>query len=127
MNNWVAKCFLTLILFASPREIYMPAAGSQSGPQRIASFVGQIMDSKCATTGSHESNIKKLDAKNARDCTLKCARNGSFVLYVSGAQSVYQLDNQEKPAPFAGERVKISGQYDDWTQTIEIESIGIAP
>src|ERR1700722_16494006 len=127
MNNWVAKCFITLILFASPREIYMPGTGSQSGPQRIASFVGQIMDSKCATTGSHESNIKKLDAKNARDCTMKCARNGSFVLYVPGAQSVYQLDNQEKPAPFAGERVKISGQYDDWTQTIEIESIGIAP
>ena len=127
MNNWGAKIFITLVLFASPREIYMPEIRSQSGSQGIASFVGQITDSKCATTGSHESTMKELDAKGARDCTMKCARNGSFVLYDPISQTVYQLDDQDKPAPFAGKRVKISGQYDDWTQTIEVESIGFAP
>ena len=85
------------------------------------------MDSKCATTGSHESNMKKLDAKDARDCTMKCAKNGSFVLYDTGTKTVYQLSNQEKPVPFAGERVRISGRYDDWSQTIDIESIELAP
>jgi hypothetical protein len=101
----------------------MPALWDQSGPPRIASFVGQIMDSRCATSGSHESNMKKLAAKDARDCTLKCAKNGSFVLYDPDTKTVYQLNDQEKPVPFAGKRVRVNGQYDRWSETIEIESI----
>jgi hypothetical protein len=127
MNSWGPKIFISLILFASPREFSMPAIWKQSSSPRIASFTGQIMDSKCAMTGSHESNRKKLDARDARDCTMKCARDGSFVLYDPGTETVYQLNDQEKPLPFAGQRVKISGQYDDWTETIEIESIEVNP
>jgi hypothetical protein len=123
MKSWGSKIFITLILVASPRGIFMPALWDPGGSQRIANFVGQIMDSRCATTGSHESTIKKLAAKDARECTLKCARNGSFVLYDPGTKNVYQLNDQEKPAPFAGRRVRISGQYDGWSETIEIESI----
>jgi len=93
----------------------------------MASFVGHIMDSKCATTGSHESTMKKLGAKDARECTLKCAEDGSFVLYDSETKTVYQLNDQKRPVRFAGERVKISGLYNEWSQTIEIESIEPAP
>jgi hypothetical protein len=127
MKRFGSKILITLILVASPREIYMPAFFSPGGSQRIASFVGQIMDSKCATTGSHESNMKRLDAKDARDCTLKCAKDGSFVLYDPDTKTVYQLNDQDKPVPYAGKRVKISGQYDGWSETIEIESIEPAP
>ncbi len=81
------------------------------------------MDSKCATTGSHDANMKKLAARDARECTQKCAKDGSLILYDSHTKTVYQLGDQEKPAPFAGQTVKISGQYDEWSQTIEIESI----
>ena len=81
------------------------------------------MDSKCATTGSHEAEMKKVDAKDARECTLKCAKNGSFVLYDPTTKMVYQLSDQDKPIPFAGARVKVSGLYDDWSQTIAVESI----
>jgi hypothetical protein len=101
----------------------MPAVWDQGGSQRIASFVGQIMDSRCATSGSHESSMKKLAAKDARDCTLKCAKNASFVLYDPDTKTVYQLNDQEKPVPFAGKRVRVNGQYDRWSETIEIESI----
>jgi hypothetical protein len=127
MKSLGSKIIIALTLVASPREIPMPSLWSQNSTQRIASFVGQIMDSKCATTGTHEANMKKLGAKDARDCTLECAKNGSFVLYDPSAKAVYQLNNQEKPARYAGERVKISGQYDDWSQTIEIESIEPVP
>jgi hypothetical protein len=127
MKSLGSKIIIALTLVASPREIPMPSLWSQNSTQRIASFVGQIMDSKCATTGTHEANMKKLGAKDARDCTLECAKNGSFVLYDPSAKTVYQLNNQEKPARYAGERVKISGQYDDWSQTIEIESIEPVP
>jgi hypothetical protein len=127
MKSLRSKIFTILILVASPGGVPMPALRNQGGSPRIARFVGQIMDSKCATTGSHESNRKKLDAKDARDCTLKCAKDGSFVLYDPSTKTVSQLNDQEKPVPFAGERVKISGRYDDWSQTIEIESIELAP
>ncbi len=84
------------------------------------------MDSKCATSGTHEPTMKKVDAKDARECTLKCVRDASFVLYDPGTKTVYQLNDQEKPAPFAGQKVIISGMYDSWSQTIEIESIEVA-
>jgi hypothetical protein len=58
---------------------------------------------------------------------LKCAKDASFVLYDAGTKTVYQLSDQQKPAPFAGQKVKISGMYDRWTQTIQIESIEAAP
>ena len=127
MKSFGSKILITLVLVASPTEIYMPAFFNPGGAQRIASFVGQIMDSKCATTGSHETNMKRLDARDTRDCTLKCAKDGSFVLYDPDTKTVYQLNDQEKPVPFAGKRVKISGQYDGWSETIEIESIQPAP
>ncbi|HLJ15626.1 MAG TPA: hypothetical protein VKV15_14090 [Bryobacteraceae bacterium] len=120
------KWFIILILVASPRSVSMPALWSQSGSPKMASFVGEIMDSKCATTGSHEANMRKLEAKDARECTLKCAKDASFVLYDSSTKTVYQLNNQEKPVPFAGQKVRISGIYDSWSQTIEIESIELA-
>jgi hypothetical protein len=70
--------------------------------------------------------MKKLDAKDARDCTLRCAKDGSFVLYDSDTKTVYQLNDQEKPVRYAGQKVKISGTYDKWSQTIDIESINAA-
>jgi hypothetical protein len=127
MRTLGSKIFMVVALVVSYRDIPMPTLWNQSGSKGVWNFVGQIMDSKCATTGSHETNMKKLDAKDARDCTMKCAKDGSFVLYNSETKTVYQLNNQEKPIPFAGERVKISGQYDEWSQTIEIESIEPVP
>jgi len=102
-------------------------APQQNGTRKAGTFSGQIMDSKCATTGSHEANMKRLAAKDARECTQQCAKDGSFILYDPHTKTVYQLADQVKPAPFAGQTVKISGQYDDWSQTIEIESIAAAP
>ena len=127
MKSSGSKAFMILFLIASPKVIHMPAYWNQSGIQPIASFVGQVMDSKCATTGSHEPTMKRLEAKDTRECTLKCAKDGSFVLYDPETKTVYQLNDQEKPSRFAGEKVKVSGQYDQWSQTIEIESIELAP
>jgi len=89
----------------------------------VSTFVGQIMDSKCATVGSHDPTMKNLGAKDARDCTLRCAKDGSFVLYNPETKTVYQLNDQEKPVRFAGQNVKISGSYETSSQTIVIVSI----
>jgi len=96
------------------------------GPQaqRSLNLVGEIMDSRCAIDGSHDKIMRQNGTKNAKDCTLECANSGgSFVLIDPETKTVYQLDNQQKPEPFAGQRVRISGTYDESSKTMHIESI----
>jgi hypothetical protein len=96
-------------------------------PRQKVSLVGVIMDSKCAITGSHHPIMKQVGARDARDCTLKCAMDGSFELYDPDTQDVYQLDDQQKPEPFAGVKVKVSGVYEENSQTIEVDTIEAVP
>jgi len=92
--------------------------------QRSLNLVGGIMDSRCAIDGSHEKMMRQNGLKNAKDCTLECAKaGGSFVLIDPEIKTVYQLDDQQKPEPFAGQRVRISGTYDEPSKTVHIESI----
>jgi hypothetical protein len=92
--------------------------------QRSLNLVGEIMDSRCAIDGSHEKTMRQNGLKNAKDCTLECAKTGgSFVLIDPETKTVYQLDDQQRPEPFAGQRVRVSGTYDEPSKTMHIESI----
>jgi hypothetical protein len=127
MNKVEIKLGMALILISARPQTWIRGLGIQgSDPRATATFVGQIMDSKCSTVGTHEPMLKKLGAKDVRDCTLRCAKDGSFVLYDSDTKTVYQLNDQEKPVRYAGQKVKVSGTYDKWTQTIDIDSINPA-
>lgn len=112
-----------LILVSSFSGATVRKFGRQVQIPPTETFTGEIMDSQCATVGTHDPMMKKNSAKDARDCTLMCARNGSFVLYDASTKTVYQLNDQEKPERFAGQRVKVSGPYDKKTETIDVESI----
>ena len=81
------KISAALVLLASFLYIAVRVFGIRSPSQRTASFVGEIMDSKCSTTGSHDPIMTQLGAKDARDCTLKCAKDGSFDLYDSDTKT----------------------------------------
>jgi len=99
-----------------------PQHGTES--QRTLNLVGQIMDSRCAIDGTHAKMMRENGTKNAKDCTLQCAKTGgSFVLIDPETKTVYQLDDQQKPERFAGQRVRISGSYDEPSKTMHIESI----
>jgi hypothetical protein len=92
--------------------------------QRTLNLVGEIMDSRCAIDGSHDKMMRENGMKNAKDCTLQCAKTGgSFVLIDPDTKTVYQLDDQQKPEKYAGQRVRISGSYDEPSKTMHIESI----
>jgi hypothetical protein len=92
--------------------------------QQTANLVGEIMDSRCAIDVSHDKMMRQSGTKNVRDCTLQCAKNGgSFVLIDPQTQTVYQFDDQQKPAKFAGQRVRVSGTYEQSSKTMHIESI----
>ena len=59
-----------------------------------------------------------------KDCTLSCVKAGSkFVLYDGSKQMVYQLDDQKKPAAFAGAKVTVTGMFDAGSKTIHVTDI----
>ncbi len=96
----------------------------QTDSQRSLSLVGEIIDSRCAIDGSHEKMMRQNGTKSGKDCTLQCAKSGgSFALIDPDTKIVYQLDDQRKPVKFAGQRVRISGTYDEPSKTMHIESI----
>ena len=89
------------------------------------SFTGEIMDNQCAGMRSHTRMMEGLGAKNAKDCAEKCVHQlgGKFTLFDPSASTVYQLDNQDKAAAFAGQKVTVKGTFDASSKTIHVESI----
>ena len=90
------------------------------------------MDSQCAATGSYASMLKMsgMGDKDPNDpmakkmCTQKCVQmGGKYVLYDAAKKAVHQLDDQDKAREFAGQKVKITGTYDEASKTIHITTI----
>jgi hypothetical protein len=95
-----------------------------AGLPQSRSFTGEIMDSQCAGMGSHAKMMAGVDAKNAAECTRKCVElGGKYVLYDPATKTTYQVDNQEKAAAFAGQKVSVKGSLDAATKTIHVESV----
>jgi hypothetical protein len=68
------------------------------------------------------------DAMTKKMCTQNCVKmGGKYVLYSAAKKTVYELDDQQKPAEFAGQNVKVAGSYDKATKTIHVTSIQAAP
>jgi Protein of unknown function (DUF5818) len=97
---------------------------------KTQTFTGEIMDSQCAMNASHAEMLKKegMGDKDPNDpmakkmCTQNCVKmGGKYVLFNPADKSVYELDDQAKPADFAGENVKVKGTLDG--KTIHVENI----
>jgi hypothetical protein len=102
--------------------------GSGYGAQKERTFSGEIMDSICAKEGSHaameKANRMPADKAGDKACTLACAKTGgSFVLYDPATKTVYQLSDQAQAEQFAGDKVKVTGDYEDSSQTITVTKI----
>jgi hypothetical protein len=88
------------------------------------SFSGEIMDSQCAGMGSHTRMMEGMGVKSAKECTVKCIQmGGKYTLFNASAKTAYQLDNQDKAAAFAGQKVTVKGTLDAASKTIKVESI----
>ena len=106
---------LTLLLAASSYIFAHDKSGT---------FSGEIMDKQCAQMGSHENMMKTEGAKDAKECTLACVKNGgSFVLMDPQTKKVYPLDDEKKVREYAGERVQITGSYDESADVLHIKTI----
>ncbi len=104
------------------------AAGSVLVAQgKNGTFTGEIMDKQCAQMGSHDNMMKSEGAKDAKECTLACVKNGSsYALLDTQTKKVYPIEDQKKVQQFAGQRVQITGSYDQDADVLHIKSITAA-
>jgi hypothetical protein len=116
----VGSLMLLTVSFAAPKD---------------SSYTGEIMDSQCAKNASHDAMLKKEgmekmigDPKASQMCTVNCVKKmgSKYVLYDAAKKTVYQLDDQQKPEQFAGQKVKVTGTLDKATQTVHVTSIEAA-
>ena len=81
-----------------------------------SSLTGWIADSKCGAKAAHDG---------ARECTLKCVKEGAKYVFVNDAdKKVYAVDAQDKVADHAGHHVKVTGSVDG--DTLKLSSIEMA-
>jgi hypothetical protein len=91
---------------------------------KAATYSGEIMDSQCAGMDGHAMMMKDENAKDAKDCTIKCVQDGGkYVLYDAKAKSTYTLDAQAKAKAFAGQNVKVSGTLEKKSNTLHVTNI----
>ena len=95
-------------------------------PAKEMTFSGEIMDGACAKGGGHESMFKKMGTNDSKACTLACVKGGSKFVLFKADKTFYQLDDQKKPEPFAGQKVEVTGSLDKATKTIHVTDIKAA-
>jgi hypothetical protein len=68
--------------------------------------------------------MKGLGAKDAKECSRKCAQlRMKYVLYDPATKAIYEMDDQEKAATYAGQKVAVKGALDAGSKTIRVESV----
>jgi len=118
----LTKTILPVTVFSLLAVGVLAQNGAQKPPD---TYNGEIFDTQCAQQASHEEmeNTRQLP-KDAKQCALFCVKNGSrLVLYDSGNRITYELDDQAKARPFAGQQVQISGSLDSFANTIHVNRI----
>lgn len=95
-------------------------------------FTGEVSDSQCAMnvhslSRSHEEMIKKKTlGTDPASCARSCVRRGGEWVLRDG-DDVYRLKNQAGIELYAGEKVRVSGNLEVSTHTIDNTSIDILP
>jgi hypothetical protein len=113
-------CLLMLAGLSAQRA----ARGSVRNNIFNSEFSGEIMDSFCAGDGHDIGVIKRPKTSSKAACTLSCVKLGArFVMYDPQTERTYNLDDQQKPEAFAGQKVAVQGTYDKETKTIRVTKI----
>jgi len=98
--------------------------GVSFGAQKESTFTGEISDRYCTKANSHEMMMKRHNSPTTKQCIPDCVKaGGAYVLFNPATKTMYELDDQKKPAPFAELKVKVTGAYDKTTNTIHVTNI----
>jgi hypothetical protein len=100
----------------------MPSGDAQ--PSQI--FTGEITDTICARYKGHKHMMEELKSMGGdkKICIQRCREQlgASYVLYDEGKQITYEITNQSKIAPFAGQRVRVAGTLEK-NKKIEVTDV----
>jgi hypothetical protein len=97
--------------------------------EKSRTFTGEIADSQCSMnvhslTRSHTEMMKNKNMGGTpTNCTNYCIKYLGGDLVLASGDLVYRLDDQERPASFAGTKVKITGTLNPKTKTIHVIDI----
>ena len=74
------------------------------------------------------ATFKKMGTTDPKACTEACMKmaGSKYVLFNGASKGFYQLDDQKKPQPFAGQKVQVTGTLDKATKTIHVTHIKAA-
>jgi uncharacterized protein YdeI (BOF family) len=104
--------------------LFLAVTGPLCAQSKNGTFTGELMDKQCAQMSSHENMMKSEGAKDAKECTLACVKNGgSFALLDPQTKKVYPIADEKKVREYAGERVQISGNYDQDSDVLDVKNI----
>jgi hypothetical protein len=93
-------------------------AACVAGGESPGTFTGVVTDTMCGAK-PHSSMIKdKTDAECARVCV-----QGPHGYALFDGTAVMKLSDQKASAKYAGERVKVTGVYDEKSKTLKVGSI----
>src|ERR1700686_43527 len=83
--------------------------GASFASQKESTFTGEISDRYCAKANSHEMMMKRHNSPTTKECIPACVKaGGAYVLLDPATKTIYELDDQKKPAPFAEQNVKVT-------------------
>jgi hypothetical protein len=108
----------------STLTLLLTITSALSAQNKNSTFTGEIMDKQCAQMGSHENMMKTEGAKNVKECTLACVKNGgSFALLDPQTKKAYSIEDSGKVREYAGEHGQITGDYDQDSDGLHIMTI----
>lgn len=112
---------------SAPHQDLSSGRTEQSSVKNVSTIDGIITDSMC---GLNHAGMLKTGSMGNTDasCVVKCVEAGSqYVLADPSTGDLYRLSNQGGAKPFAGKRVKITGQIHKESKLIEVQSYLPAP
>lgn len=116
--------YLGVLAFALQHDQAPAPAPKAAAKGPVQTFSGEISDGQCAKAGSHEAVMRKASVNSAANCVKGCSRKYGYVLYNPATRKIYKLDDQQKPAAFAAQKVKVTGNLDG--DTIHVLSMAAA-
>lgn len=81
------------------------------------SFTGRITDTMC---GAHHGMVK---GQPDDQCIRTCVKGTSSQYALFDGKTVIRLTDQKTPAKFAGQTVKVTGDYNAKTNTLKVTAI----
>jgi hypothetical protein len=81
-------------------------------------FSGVITDTMCGAKPHGDMMKDKSDA----ECVRICAR-GSYAYALASGSSVLKLSDQKTSGKYAGQKVRVTGAYDEKSKTLRVVSI----